>query len=242
MKKLLTSFLVLMTSTLSHAQEDYWKGVPDDHLKPKEIDILSYGIHNEKSFYGFSVGDTEHFDQNEKLNGNYRYGYGSGVVQIGNGLGVELTSSSGLTFVGIKGSGMSVSPLVGAEFGGKITYNTNSDVHSFYEWHPSVSLGVQTGNDWLQCTAAAKGGVAVGNLGNTSILPSGARMLGGSLSLVTKPISIGYERLGYGGGYVESMNLKGSLDKAAITIITSRITAYGLDDKSITVLWSVRYP
>ncbi len=225
--------------------QEYLKGAEDpdlskiDHIRSLYFGASIMPVNNGEAHYGFNIGDVNQFDQSEMQLNNYRYGFGYGALQLGNGVGINLQSSSGLTLLGIKGSDKVISPLIGAEFGGKIVANTNGNVSSYYQWFPGFSAGLQVGGTTgVQMALVGKGGIGLGNWGRRDLWPDGSLFVGGALYLNTPAVSVGLEHLTFGSSHVYSANLMGKYENHRITFVGSTMAGRGLSEDMFMILWS----
>lgn len=150
--------------------------------------------HEGQCFYGLAVAEPNHFDQETREYGFKRYGFGHGGIVIGNGIGLDMQSSSGFLLKPFAG------PLRGAaEIGGRLWVNTNGAILSHYAWHPGLGVGPGFELFGARIQLLAKGGLNVSNYGYQDILPRFRLYTAAGLYLYTKSVSVGAEARTYDG-------------------------------------------
>lgn len=127
---------------------------------------VGFGASGAPGRYSFAVGDTNHFSQTPDDDmGLYRYGNGSGKLNVGNGIGLELRSYGGLFLLN------PASPIqLGLDFGNGIIRADTND-RSFYVWAPGFSVGPQGTVGSFRMFLGVTGGGYLGNVSRTDLLP-----------------------------------------------------------------------
>jgi hypothetical protein len=202
---------------------------------------ISYGLATSNTgYYSFTVMDIGAFDQSIYSMGNYHYGFGYGSLQIGNGVGIDLSSSSGVVLLGMKNKPTEFSPMFGMELGGRLKANTNSSVVGYYEWYPGFSLGIQARSGSLQYTLVGKGGLAIGNFGRQDVFPNGAMYLGAGSYLNYGYHSLGAEHLVFGGSSTQSLSVKYGVDEyRGLSLILAHTQGSGVESCDVKLVWTV---
>lgn len=171
----------------------------------------SYGC-----FAGVFIGEIEHFNQKDKLYGFRRYGFGYGSMQIGNGIGVDLISSSGMFL-----TEEAQSIQVGVDIGGRFDFNTNNSVDSFYHWLPGITVGPSYTLFGYKGFSGFKAGVEIGNYHIPSLIPSFNTYYGAGTYLYSQSSMIGAQ-------YTRSL---GGLEAASFSFTygsLNKISVYGI--------------
>jgi hypothetical protein len=131
------------------------------------------GRADDQNQYALVIEGQNHFKQRRGPYGIRQYGHGESRLELGNGVGLSLSATSGVSLYGLK-PGETWSPHVGIEaLSGRITVNTNGSFERYYEWLPMMSAGLQfavTRSCRLLPLARAGGGA--GNLGKNGWAPS----------------------------------------------------------------------
>lgn len=130
---------------------------------------------------GLLAGDYNVFDVSErdKMQGSehyspvWRYGSGSTRVQVGNQLGMNLTSNSGFAFLGLdKQDRNTIAPWLGLEFlNGRINFNLSSKIQDYYQGFMGPSAGLLGDLGGCKLGPYVKAGGTGGTLGYNGIKP-----------------------------------------------------------------------
>lgn len=171
---------------------------------------------SQQCFAGVFIGEIEHFNQKDKLYGFRRYGFGYGSMQVGNGFGVDLISSSGMFIT------KEEFPIqVGVDIGGRVDFNSNSSVDSFYRWLPGITVGPSYTLFGYKGFSGFKAGVEAGNYRTPTLVPSFAVYYGAGTYLYSDASVLGMEYLRSLGG-LESVSLSFTYG------IQTKISIYGI--------------
>ena len=125
-------------------------------------DVPGFGANIGNQSSAAIIGNYNLFNWDKQNYGFYRYGGGGGRLQIGQGLGLSLSSTGGIMAHQTKHSVLGVEVLDGT-----IVCNTNRSVESQYTFLPGVSLLGRLGPFML----GPKIGGYVGNLGTQGMTP-----------------------------------------------------------------------
>jgi hypothetical protein len=149
------------------------------------------GLHAENGFYGVAGLDTNHFNQGDKYMGIYRYGYGHGGFSLGNGIGLRMQSNSGWRWLGGLREAEGIAPIVALEGGGHLQYNTNSLIHSYYQWTPGLAFGIQTNAKGWRTTMVVQAGPTIGNYSSPNMIPYIESRIGAGFYTNAGPLNLG---------------------------------------------------
>jgi hypothetical protein len=157
-----------------------------------------------------------------------RYGSSLNRLQIGNGVGISINSVVGFTesysFI-----------TVGFEpTSGRVVLNTNSNIESYFEWMPALSLGPKFTLLGVDVSIHGRYGFAVGDMGLVGLSPEFTSSYGWAAYLNTRLISIAAEST-----YIGSGSLIKSLDvKSGFFIIRYEDTTSIRNEQSLMLLLS----
>lgn len=185
---------------------------------------------NGGNLYSLEIGDYAHFNQKEKILGFYRYGFGRGSLEIGNGIGVNLSSDGGFTLWGLYDSGDGIMPQLGLDIGGRVRVNSNQVVKSYYEWLPAATWGPQFRLGDVNILLVGKAGAALGTFDKSGILPDASGLLAGALYVNTPFIDLGISYSEFGGNKLISFDTIYKCDKLSLGL---RVESLGNEIKNL---------
>jgi hypothetical protein len=124
--------------------------------------------------YAFVVEGQNHFTQREGMYGLNQYGQGESRLELGNGVGISLQATSGVSLYGLKETDHhGVAPHLGIEpFSGMIHWNSGGRRTNVYEWLPMASVGPQFAFGSCRLLPLIRGGGAAGNITQSGYTPS----------------------------------------------------------------------
>jgi hypothetical protein len=126
-----------------------------------------------KNEYAAVLEGQNHFNQRPSLYQMSQYGHGQSRLEVGNKIGITLSSQSGVTLIGLNKNRKYFSPHLGIEAAsGRITFDSNGTMASYYEWIPMVSGGFQIQSGPCRILPLVKGGGALGNIVQNGIAPA----------------------------------------------------------------------
>lgn len=138
-------------------------------------DSPGMGVNVGSQSNAFAIGNYNQLDWDHKYMGVYRYGGGGGRLQIGQGVGISLSSEGGILAYGIGPE------VLGLELmNGTVVANSNRSVESQYTYTPGVSLLTNLGPLMI----GPKVGGYLGNLGGQGMTPNLGTQLGAQVFLV----------------------------------------------------------
>lgn len=193
---------------------------------------------NGTNLYYLNINDINHFDQIETTYGFTQYGSGGGGIQIGNGVGIDLNATSGMSLIGL-GEREGIAPQIGFDLGGRIRLNTNSAINSFYQWLPAVTVGPQIGWGKSRLLLLAKGGASLGNYDNIGIMPNMYWSYGGGVALATEAVDISSGFMFFGDNSVVTGDVMTKCFKLKVGVRAEHWTnrVKGLEDNSVALIF-----
>lgn len=141
----ITTLLILFMNSLTYAS-----------------DGIGLGANVGSQSNAFTVGDYNLFDWDQNFFGYYRYGGGGARLQLGQGVGISMSSTGGIAAYTFDYAVIGVEP-----FDGTIVANSNRSVESQYTYTPGISLLGKLGPIML----GPKIGLYGGNLGGQGMNP-----------------------------------------------------------------------
>lgn len=152
------------------------------------------GSSNGQNDYAAVIEGQNHFKQRRGQYGLRQYGQGEARFEIGNGLGLTLSATSGLTLIGLNQNRPFVSPFFGVEpVSGRITWNTNTNHNNYYEWLPMAAAGVQFEMGSCRLLPIARAGGAAGNIVSPGLIPKFGTAIGAGTYLNCLRFDLGAE-------------------------------------------------
>lgn len=180
--------------------------------------------------YNLEIGDFSHFNQKEKTFGLYRYGFGRGTLEIGNGIGLNLSSDGGFTLWGLYNNGDGIMPQLGVDIGGRIHVNSNPAVKSYYQWLPALTWGPQFRLEGVNILVVGKAGAAIGTYDKLGILPDASGLIGAALYSNTPLVDLGFSYSEFGDSRLISFDTVYRHDKLSLGL---RIESLGNELKNL---------
>lgn len=112
-----------------------------------------------------------HFNQKKTVWDIRQYGYAESRLEIGTGVGAQVSATSGVTVFGIEGN-QKVMPHLGVEpFNFRLNLNSSDHRQGYYEWLPMLSLGIQGATESCRLLPLFRAGGGIGNLTRPGIRP-----------------------------------------------------------------------
>lgn len=201
---------------------------------------FSHTTGNSGNYYGFSIGDFNHFDQSFKDRFDmYHYGYGRSTLTVGNGVELKLSANSGITLYGLKDHKEDLFAHVGVDVGGRLLLNSNTAVKSYYEWMPALVLGPQWRVGTFTGMVASKWGIAIGNYDRPNLLPDLYPSYGLGVYLNNKVLDFGADYARFGDNFLLSLDAVYKFDNKSLNLRIDTRDNYpgGLKENNISLLF-----
>lgn len=142
-----------------------------ERIAPLGIGVMSGQLQGEAG-YSFIAQGERHLGQSENQLGFREYGEHESRFEAGQGVGVSMQATTGITLVGLD-NGEHVFPQIGLEvFSGQFAISSDSAREKYYEWLPTMSVGVQSLIGSCRLLPLARAGAGVGNFGKSGIAPA----------------------------------------------------------------------
>jgi hypothetical protein len=125
--------------------------------------------------YALALEGQNHFKQRRGRYGFRQYGHAETRAELGRqGIGLRLSATPGITWIGLPPAGGSLAAHVGFEpLGGRIALHSHDAAADYYEWLPTMSIGPQIGLPrGCRLLPHARAGGGVGNLGQAGWSPT----------------------------------------------------------------------
>jgi hypothetical protein len=135
---------------------------------------------------GYSlIGQGErHLSQTEDSYGFREYGEHESRFDAGQvGVGASMQATTGITLVGLD-AGEHIFPQIGFEgFSGQFAVSSDPAREKYYEWLPTMSVGIQSLIGKCRFLPLARAGGGVGNLAKSGVVPAMGTVVGAGVYL-----------------------------------------------------------
>jgi hypothetical protein len=146
-------------------------------IAPLGLGVMSGQLQGETG-YSFIAQGERHLSQREGRLGFREYGEHASRISAGQGVGVAMQATTGITLVGLDAH-EHVFPHIGFEiFSGQFAISSDSAAEKYYEWLPTMSVGIQSSFGSCRFLPLARAGGGAGNLGKPGIAPALGTVVG----------------------------------------------------------------
>jgi len=142
-----------------------------EQTAPLGFGVMSGQLQGETGYSVIAQGER-HLDQRESPFGFREYGEHASRFSAGQGVGVSMQATTGITVVGLDAH-EHLFPHIGFEiFSGQFAISSDSAAEKYYEWLPTMSVGIQSSFGSCRFLPLARGGGGAGTLGKSGIAPA----------------------------------------------------------------------